>query len=93
MAEYGLDGLAMASWILENSGLLMLVVFSAGSVARYIDYRHLRDDRYHRGDVGYFWRLMKARDRDGLIVVIMSAIVLCAGLPIVFALLYRIATR
>lgn len=71
----------------------MLIVFCAGSVARYIDYLHMKENRYHRGDLGYFWRLMKVRDRDALIVAAMSAIVLCAGLTLVFALIFIVVTR
>ena len=83
----------MANWILSNGGILMFIVFAAGGVARYIDYRHIKENRYHRGDLGYFWRLMKSGDRDGIIVAVMSVIVLCAGMPLVFALLSKISSK
>lgn len=77
----------VSNWIVEHRAVIILMIGACGVVCQYLNYRHFREGRANRGDLGYFWRKWREGDRDGKIMIYLSFIAIALGLVLSVSIL------
>ena len=67
-------------WARANHDLFSIVMIVCLLMSFRIFWRHRRAGRLVTGDRGYFWRLCRAGDRDGIIIVVSSILTIATAL-------------
>jgi hypothetical protein len=66
----------LLDWARENQTFLSIIMIICLLININAFSRHRKSGRMAKGESGYFWRLYRSGDRDGILVAICSCLIL-----------------
>lgn len=73
-------------WVAGHRSITMLLIFTMAAICQYINYKHSKDGRAKRDDLGYFWRKAREGDREAKIMVRLTYAAILLGLNLIISM-------